>query len=162
MFPSPAPQATAHACLRAALRADAADARLGAGIVALILTLLLRLLARTEAAWHILPEGNDDLDATPHDLIMPTMGRAPHAACIEAGLVPDWILPGVRNRGMRPAAAPARLRLRARAARAPPILGSVLRRNHLLARGRRLTPIVIPLIIGGPGAPYAAATCRGR
>jgi hypothetical protein len=45
------------------------------------------------------------------------MGRAPHAACIEAGLVPDRILPGIRNRGMRPA---ARRRPRAPPARAPP------------------------------------------
>ena len=119
---SPAPQATAHACLRAALRADAASARarLGAGLAALILTLLLRLFARTEASWDILPNDTGHLDQPPHALIMPTLGRAPHAACIEAGLVPDWILPGMRNRGMRPATAPEPLRRRARPARAPP------------------------------------------
>ncbi len=128
---SPAPQATAfaYAVTRVALRADAAGLRAsGAGIAALILTLLLRLFARTEAAWDILPEDTDDFDDaddysyTAHALIMPTMGRAPHAASIEAGLVPDWVLAGVRNRGMRPAAAPARLRRRARPARAPPLL----------------------------------------
>jgi hypothetical protein len=102
MSHSPAPQATAHACLRAALRADAAPARarLGAGLAALILTLLLRLLARTEAAWDIIPETTDDREH-------------PHAR----------------------AAAPA--------LRAPPVLGSVLRRNHPLARGRRFTPIIL-------------------
>ena len=128
---SPAPQATAfaYAVTRVALRADAAGARarLGTGIAALILTLLLRLLARTEAAWDILPDDTDEFNYadefayTPHALIMPTMGSAPHAASIEAGLVPDWVLAGVRNRGMRPARAPARLRRRARPARAPPV-----------------------------------------
>ena len=132
---SPAPQATAfaYAVTRVALRADAAGARarLGAGIAALILTLLLRLFARTEAAWDILPEDTDEFDDayefayTPHALIMPPMGRAPHAASIEAGLVPDWVLAGVRNRGMRPAAVPARLRRRARPARAPPVFSHV-------------------------------------
>jgi hypothetical protein len=117
---SPAPQATAHACLRAALRADAAGVRLGAGIAALILTLLLRLLARTEAAWDILPEETDDFDYPPHALAMPTMGRAPHAAAFEAGLVPDWIFTS-RNRGMRPATPPMRLPRRPRPARAPPL-----------------------------------------
>jgi hypothetical protein len=107
MSHSPAPQATAHACLRAALRADAAPARarLAAGIAALILTLLLRLLARTEAAWDILPEADDDLEYPSYALAMPTMGRAPHAAAFEAGLVPDWIFTS-RNRGMRPNRAP--------------------------------------------------------
>ena len=128
---SPAPQATAfaHAVTRVALRADAAGARarLGAGLAVLILTLLLRLLARTEAAWDILPEDTDDFDDTdefdyaPHAFRMPTMGSAPHADNVEAGLGPDWVLAGVRNRGMRPARAPARLRRRARPARAPPI-----------------------------------------
>jgi hypothetical protein len=125
---SPAPQATAHACLRAALRADAASARarLGAGIAALILTLLLHLLARTEAAWDIIPEYDHDEELPPHALAMPTMGRAPHAAAFEAGLVPDWIFTS-RNRGMRPAARPLRLHPRARPARAPPVPAPVPR-----------------------------------
>jgi hypothetical protein len=125
---SPAPQATAHACLRAALRADAAPARArpGAGLAALILTLLLRLLARTEAAWDLLPVETDDFDHPAYALAMPTMGRAPHAAAFEAGLVPDWIFTS-RNRGMRPAALPLRPRPRARPARAPPVPFPVLR-----------------------------------
>jgi hypothetical protein len=122
MSHSPAPQATAVACLIAALRGDVVEMRPRAGLAALILTLLLRLLTRTEAAWDTLPNTTDDLEYTPHALIIPTMGRAPHAVCIEAGLVPDWILPGMRNRGMRPAAIPTRLRRRARPARAPPVL----------------------------------------
>jgi len=115
-------QAIANACLRVALRADAAGARahLGTGLAALILTLLLRLLARTDAAWDLPPDHEDD--SVPHALIMPTMGRAPHAAAIEAGLVPDWILTGIRNHGMRPAAALQLRRRRARSARAPPVL----------------------------------------
>ena len=48
------------------------------------------------------------------------IGRAPHAAVIEAGLVPDWILPGVRNRGMRALGAPAQPRPRTPCVRAPP------------------------------------------
>ena len=131
MSHSPAPPATAfaHAVTRAALQAGAASARtaFGAGLAALILTLLLRLLARTEAAWDILPddtdefEYTDDYGYTPYAIRMPTMGRAPHADYVEAGLVPGWVMGGVRNRGMRPAAAPARLRRRARPARAPPL-----------------------------------------
>ena len=129
MSHSPAPPATAfaHAVTRAALRAGAASARaqFGAGIAALILTLLLRLFARTEAAWDILPEDTDDtydLAYPPYALRMPTMGRAPHADNVEDGLVPDWVMGGVRNRGMRPTRAPVRLRRRARPARAPPVL----------------------------------------
>ena len=117
---SPLPPA---AVLRAALRAGAADARLGASLAALILALLLRLLARTEAAWHLSPEDDeyDDADEYAPDLyalIPRAIGRAPHAACIEAGLVPDWILPGIRNRGMRAlprATPPPHLTLPARA-----------------------------------------------
>ncbi len=120
MSHSSAPQATAVACLIAALRGGVVELRPGAGIATLILTLLLRLLARTEAAWDILPTTTNELDYTAHAIATPAIGRAPHAACIEAGLVPDWILPGIRNRGMRPATAPARLRRRTRPARAPP------------------------------------------
>lgn len=117
----PTPQATAIACLRASLRADAADmrVRLAAGLETLILLLLARLFARTEAAWRDSPEDIDD--DTAYALATPTMGRAPHAAVVEAGLVPDWVLSGMRNRGLRPAAAPARPRRRARSARAPPL-----------------------------------------
>jgi len=121
---SSAPQAIAFACLRVAPRADAAGVRahLGTGLAALILTLLLRLLARTDAAWDLPPDHQDDSVPAPHALIMPTMGRAPPAAAIEAGLVPDWILTGIRNHGMRPAAARQLRRPRPRPARAPPVL----------------------------------------
>ena len=126
MSHSPAPQATAHACLRAALRADAAPARarLGAGLAALILTLLLRLLARTEAAWDISPEYDHDEELPPHALAMPTMGRAPHAAAFEAGLVPDWIFTS-RNRGMRPSRALPPPTRAPREARAPPVPSTI-------------------------------------
>ncbi len=116
---------TAAICLRTALTAGA-DVRLGAGLATLILALLVRLLGRTEAAWDLSPHDTDDFDPSPTGILMPAIGRAPHAACIEAGLVPDWILPGVRNRGMRPAGRPARLRPRARPARAPPLPCSLL------------------------------------
>jgi hypothetical protein len=127
MSVSPATPATACACPRVALRADAAVARLrlAAGLEALILALLARLFLPRLSRWAETAGDHspDDLHhAAPYAyaLIMPAMGRAPHAACIEAGLVPDWILPGVRNRGMRPAATPTRQRRRARPARAPP------------------------------------------
>ena len=107
----PHPPAPPLARISAALPA-VAGARPGAGLVALILTLLLRLLARTEAAW-VFSQDDDDYEedhgfdayaacgADPYALYPRPIGRAPHAACIEAGLVPDWILPGIRNRGMR-------------------------------------------------------------
>jgi hypothetical protein len=119
----PASPATPRALLRAVLQAgaEALRARLGAAAQALLLALLLRLLARTDAAWDLEPEEWDEADESPRAwIILPTMGRAPHAACIEAGLVPDWILPGIRNRGMRPLAAHPRPRIITRPARAPP------------------------------------------
>jgi len=113
--------AKACACLRVALRADAMAARVGlAGLEALILVLLARLFGRATATWDIFPDDMDDAAAHPHAILMPAIGRAPHAAVIEAGLVPDWILPGMRNRGMRPAALPTRPRRRNRPVRAPP------------------------------------------
>ncbi len=121
----PMPTATpAAAALHAALSGGVANARphFGAGLAALILTLLLRLLARTEAAWTLTPAATDTSEFTPHVLVMPTMGRAPYAAVIEAGIVPDWILPGIRNRGMRLARISPRLRRRASPPRAPPLL----------------------------------------
>ena len=118
MSHSPAPQATAYAVTRAAIKAGVAVARtpVCAGIAALILPLLARLLARTEPAWD-LPEPHE----AEGEYIVPTwfvMGRAPHAAAFEAGLVPDWIFTP-RNRGMssRARTAPA---ARHPAARDPP------------------------------------------
>jgi hypothetical protein len=117
-FSSPCPAL----CLRAALQGGIAHARpeSGAGVAALILALLFRLFGRTEAARIITPAPTSDATPHPHALIIPAIGRAPHAAVIEAGLVPDWILPGIRNRGMRPAKISPRLRRNTRPARAPP------------------------------------------
>jgi hypothetical protein len=126
MLISSAPPATACASL-VALRGDGVVARAlrGGGLAALILVLLARLFGRTEAAWQGFPE--EIAAVAPRGIIVPAVGRAPHAACIEAGLVPDWILPGIRNRGMRPGAVPARLRRRARPVRAPPLLCAIPR-----------------------------------
>ena len=123
------------ASLHAALRAIAA-ARPDASLAVLILTLLLRLLARMPAAWFLSPDDEseeaygDEYDFAPWVapgpslcvLLARPMGRAPHAACIEAGLAPDWILPGMRNRGMRAtpiAHPPSHHSLRARAPPTP-------------------------------------------
>jgi|GEM_PF-4070543 len=113
--------ATARAAPRIALRGEVASARLrfAAGVQALILVLLARLFARDAAAWHISLDALDAGHPAQYNAVMP-MGRAPHAAVVEAGLVPDWVLSGMRNRAMRPAAIPARPRPRARLARAPP------------------------------------------
>jgi hypothetical protein len=120
-------KAAAPAVLHAALSGGVAHARphFGTGLAALILTLLLRLLTRTEAAWTLPPDATDSFEYTPHALVMPAIGRAPHAAVIEAGLVPDWILPGIRNRGMRLARISPRLRRRAISPRAPPVFPPV-------------------------------------
>jgi hypothetical protein len=87
----------------------------GGSLVAMILVLLLRILARAEAAWF-LPEEDDQYDeyeedsafdayavcgANPYALYPRPVGSAPHAIYVEAGLIADWILAGVRNRGMR-------------------------------------------------------------
>ena len=103
-----------HPARTSAAFSAVAGARPGAGsLVALILALLLRILARTEAAWFLPDDDEDQYEeeyefdayaicgANPYALYPRPVGRAPHAACIEAGLVPDWILPGIRNRGMR-------------------------------------------------------------
>ncbi len=136
-------------CLRAALQGGIANARpeSGAGIAALILALLLRLFGRTEAAWIIAPHARANATPQPniftHALIMPTIGRAPHAAVIEAGLVPDWILPGIRNRGMRPAAIRSRPHRRTRPARAPPVRRPRSALKPPPTRGRRITPKIV-------------------
>lgn len=111
--------APAITALQAGLRAGIAGSRprFGAGLEALILALLLRLFGRTEVARHVSP---DDRPYEAYAIASAPMGRAPHAAVVEAGLVPDWVLSGIRNRGMRPAPLPPRLRRRARPARAPP------------------------------------------
>jgi hypothetical protein len=116
--------APAITALHSGLRAGLADSRprFAAGLEALILALLLRLFGRTEVARHVSPhfDRHDDRPYDAYAIASPPMGRAPHAAVVEAGLVPDWVLSGIRNRGMRPAAVPARPRRRARPARAPP------------------------------------------
>ncbi len=134
-FPNP----TAPAGLRAGLRADAAAARpghagglgLAAALEALILVLLARLFARAAPAWHHAPDDFDEDERAAFFIIRPTMGRAPHAAVVEAGLVPDWVLSGMRNRGLRPAARPVRPRRRSRPARAPPAASPVQRQTPL-------------------------------
>jgi hypothetical protein len=117
------PHAPDHPPALQAARKAVAELRPDAGsLVALILALLLRVLARLDPAW-VPPEDDEDhyeheydaacgfdayafCGADPYALYPRPVGRAPHAACIEAGLVPDWILPGIRNRGMRPHARP--------------------------------------------------------
>ncbi len=102
-----------------ALRGEVARASRAGGLAALILVLLARLFGRAEALWQDVPDEIEPF--APRGIVVPAVGRAPHAACIEAGLVPDWILPGVRNRGMRPRAMSARHRRSARPVRAPPL-----------------------------------------
>lgn len=116
-------QGPASACLLAVLRAGAgvARARLGAGVEALLLAVLLRLFARAEAAWEL---DEEDAEAEWYGgIAMPTLGSAPYAACVEAGLIADWILPAMPNRGMRRIAAPPRAPRIPRPVRAPPPRG---------------------------------------
>jgi hypothetical protein len=118
----------------AAISAVAA-ARPGASLVAMILALLLRILARADAAWFLPEDEYDEYEeyedeygfdayafcgADPYALHPRPVGSAPHAIYVEAGLIADWILAGVRNRGMRalPRAAPSPHRTQP--ARAPP------------------------------------------
>ena len=108
---APAP----HLARTSAALSAVVNARPGTGLVALILALLLRILARTEAAWF-LPEEDEEYDeyedeygfdayaycgANPYALHPRPVGSAPHAIYVEAGLIADWILAGIRNRGMR-------------------------------------------------------------
>lgn len=94
---------------------------------ALLLALLLRLFPRLRPA--AIAAAASGLGAPAIDLATPCFrpaecfniyGRAPHAAVVALGLVPDWILVGAPGRGMR-LAGRARFRRRpAQAARAPP------------------------------------------
>jgi hypothetical protein len=99
----------------AAARPGASLVAPGVSLLAIILALLLRLLARADAAWF-LPEDDEQYDeyedeygfdayaflgANRYALYPRPVGSAPHAIWVEAGLVADWILAGVRNRGMR-------------------------------------------------------------
>jgi hypothetical protein len=133
MPPAPAPPL---ARISAAFPAVAGVRPGPGGLVALILALLLRILARAEAAWF-LPEDDDQHDeyeyedeygfdayafcgADPYALHPRPVGRAPHAIYVAAGLIADWILAGVRNRGMRPLPIRTPRPLFARGIRAPP------------------------------------------
>ncbi len=112
------------AALRTALGAVAnARPQFGAGLAALILALLARLLGRAEAAWDLSTHLTDE-DEAEHDpdfvYVIPFVGRALHAICVEAGLVPGWIFAGRPCRGMRALPAPRPARPRALSARAPP------------------------------------------
>ncbi len=105
-----------------ALRADGAPVRatLRAAVEALLLALLLRLFPRRRPSLHV-PAA---LDLPTPDL-RPTRdyniyGRAPHAAVVALGLVPDWILVGAPGRGMRASAPAPRPQVHAQPARAPP------------------------------------------
>ena len=122
---SPTPEAVAF---RTALGAVAgARPHGGTARVALILGLLARLFRRADATWHHLPHLTDDHDDAYIDpyaedfvYVIPFVGRAIHAICVEAGLVPGWIFAGRPSRGMRsrPNRTPARTRTLP--ARAPP------------------------------------------
>jgi hypothetical protein len=113
--------------LHAARKAVAGARPESRSLLALILALLLRLFARKDVAWSLLEDealydheavynprahAETDFDAfafcgvDPDALHPRPLGRAPHAIWVEAGLVPDWILPGIRNRAMRPHARP--------------------------------------------------------
>jgi hypothetical protein len=140
---------------------EAARATLRAAVEALLIALLLRLFPRR--SWSLRAQAPLDLppfDLPPFDLpaldlpapeIRPAWdyniyGRAPHAAVVALGLVPDWILVGAPGRGMRahapappphrhpqPARAPPRAEFPPRAQKPPP------------KGGRRLTPVIVSL-----------------
>ena len=131
---APAP----HLARTSAAVSAVAGARPGAGsLVALILALLLRLLARTEAAWLFPQDDEYECDdeyeeeygfdayavcgANPYALYPRPVGSAPHAIYVEAGLIADWILAGVRNRGMRALTMATPQPRRTLPARAPPV-----------------------------------------
>ena len=126
------PASPADACLHAALRAvAAARAALGEGVAALLTALLARLFAE-HAAWAT-SQDDDEYDDCGFDrvafrdpsrharpIFQPQIGRAPHDIHVECGQVPGYVMAGVRNRGMRAIAAPARPIAHAFPARAPP------------------------------------------
>jgi len=132
------PHASASPLARTSAAVSAvANARPGAGLVALILALLLRLLARTEAAWF-LPEDDEEYGeyedeygfdayaycgANRYALYPRPVGSAPYAIFVEAGLIADWILAGVRNRGMRMLPVPTPPSRHTLPVRAPPRAG---------------------------------------
>ncbi len=118
----PQPLSGILAALLAALEAQAGDVRaqLSRTLELLFLTLLMRLARRLEtlAARH---------GSAPAPCIR-TLARAarqlppvaPHAIAVALGIVPGWIMRGTRNRGMRAALPPLRLRPKRPTARPPP------------------------------------------
>ena len=118
---SPTPEAVAFRTAQGAV----ANARphVGIALVALILGLLARLFRRADATWHHLPHHDDaytDPYAEDFVYVIPFVGRAIHAICVEAGLVPGWIFAGRPCRGMRALPNRTHTRTRTLAARAPP------------------------------------------
>jgi hypothetical protein len=112
------------AASRTALGAVAdARAQFGAGLAALILALLARLLGRAAAAWDLSPhiyEEYEDEHGPDFVYVVPFVGRALHAICVEAGLVPGWVFAGRPRSGMRSTPNQAHTRTRPLTARAPP------------------------------------------
>lgn len=97
------------AALPTALEAVAvARAQFGTGLAARILAVLARLLGRANAARDLAPQhdraceyDDDALACYLRAFLLPTMGSAPHAASVEAGLITERFLSGVRNRCIR-------------------------------------------------------------
>ncbi len=166
---SNAPHPDHPPALAAARKAVAGARPESRSLLALILALLLRLFARKEVAWSLLEDeahydhgtlynprehavtdfdGYAFFGVDPYALYPRPVGRAPHAIWVEAGLVPDWILPGIRNRAMRPHARPMEKKPSPLGGegwvRGPPRPQSARPKKPPLARGRRLTPIILP------------------
>lgn len=124
--------------------ADARDghARLSGLWGLLVLSLLARLFGRPQAV-RLLPPALPGV--APAGIVMPPCGRAPHAAAIERGLVPDWLLRFFPGLGLRPAAAPCVCRLRTCAVRAPPAIAGPIGAKPPPAGGRRSTPSIVTI-----------------
>jgi hypothetical protein len=86
----------------------------------LILALLARLFPRLRAPAPILVAFDLPTPENRPLYVYDVYGRAPHAAVVALGLVPDWILVGAPGRGMRPTRHPRLPHRPTQPARAPP------------------------------------------
>ncbi len=86
----------------------------------LILALLMRLFPRLRPAAPILAAFDLPTPENRPTYCYDVHGRAPHAAVVALGLVPDWILVGAPGRGMRPTRHPRLPHRPTQPARAPP------------------------------------------
>ena len=140
-FPPAQPLSGIIAALLLALETQAGDVRaqFARTLELFFLTLLVRLVRRQEAQAPASAQRTPEIRILARALRQrPPVGDP--ALAVALGIVPGWIMRAVRNRGMRAALPPPRLRPRRPTARPPPCHG--LRKKGARAR-RQPAPFML-------------------